>query len=832
MRCFVALLFAVALAGQTPFHFPDPVDRLEATVTKNPTDTNATIDLLQRYSGLLNNPEMPVDKILEARRRYILWLIEHSPDSGALTIPAAGIDPKGPPADPEGYAKAAELWRQQASKPDANAKTIANAVYFFRGTDRGLSFAMLDGALKTHPGDADLMRVRGALDATVMVGATRIDNVGLVASSDPVQRKSSEASGARQEIETSSNGPLVAAASEFMFQNFGFLTREAFLGEDPLVLAERWAARARDLESGNPGRTDFLITVLQRESDASLDPREKARYFEKALASANTDPQRIRVLLILANLEFEARDDAAAERSARQLLDLAASNPKAGNHDDLVHTGHMILGRVALARGEKEEAKNQLLESARVKGSPGLRNGGPKMLLAQDLLDAGERETVLQYLDLCRAFWNNDQGKLERFVQAVHSGGKDLLAAAFAPPRPSQRTPLAQPAQLTPANGAVLDLDADKKITLAWTPVMGADSYIVEWDCRDAKGWQSERDAGLVRVIPTRETTATFDFAGVRQGRWRVYAVSARTGAGRTSDWREFRLMEPGDLPDRAEADLDAGDVNAAERDTRRLLQLAQENPKGWNHDDLAHAAHTLLGRIALRHGDLNAAKEQLFASARLENAPGVSSLGPSMKLAQEILAAGDRDAVLRYLEMCRSFWKTDRGRLDRYVSLVKNESAPNLLLPYSSQGATFTGGKAPAFKLKDLAGKTRNSEEFSGKTVVIDFWATWCVPCREELAALERLAREFRSSGMLVIAVNVGENEATVRAFASKNNIGLPVLLAGEDEMVLSYRVTAFPTLAVIDRSGQIVDYRIGDATENELRQMFESAVINNRGN
>ena len=136
------------------------------------------------------------------------------------------------------------------------------------------------------------------------------------------------------------------------------------------------------------------------------------------------------------------------------------------------------------------------------------------------------------------------------------------------------------------------------------------------------------------------------------------------------------------------------------------------------------------------------------------------------MKLAQDLLTAGDREAVLQYLELCRSFWKSDRGRLDHYLDLIHTEAAPNLLLPYGSQGPELAGGKAPAFKLRDLAGKTRTLEEFSGKPLVLDFWATWCGPCLEELASLGRLAG---SGGPTVLAVNLGEDEATVRESAER---------------------------------------------------------------
>jgi hypothetical protein len=84
--------------------------------------------------------------------------------------------------------------------------------------------------------------------------------------------------------------------------------------------------------------------------------------------------------------------------------------------------------------------------------------------------------------------------------------------------------------------------------TLAWSPVAGAESYVVQWDQRDAKGWLSDRDEHLVRVIPAFETSVKLDPslgetpAGVI--RWRVFAVN-RSGPGAPSEWREVKLERP-----------------------------------------------------------------------------------------------------------------------------------------------------------------------------------------------------------------------------------------------------------------------------------------------
>ena len=111
-------------------------------------------------------------------------------------------------------------------------------------------------------------------------------------------------------------------------------------------------------------------------------------------------------------------------------------------------------------------------------------------------------------------------------------------------------------------------------------------------------------------------------------------------------------------LPALAAAQLEAGDASGAERNAQRLLRIAARSREAWNHDDLVHAAHTLLGRVALARGDANGAREHLLASARIQGSGALSSFGPDLTLAQALLAAGDRDAVAAYLELCRAFWK------------------------------------------------------------------------------------------------------------------------------------------------------------------------------
>jgi len=95
-----------------------------------------------------------------------------------------------------------------------------------------------------------------------------------------------------------------------------------------------------------------------------------------------------------------------ADRLARELLDLAPAYDKDFYHGNALHHGNLLRGRAALRRGDAKVAGDFLLEAAKTPGSPQLNTFGPNMLLAKELLEAGEREVVLEYLEDCKAFWN------------------------------------------------------------------------------------------------------------------------------------------------------------------------------------------------------------------------------------------------------------------------------------------------------------------------------------------------------------------------------------------------------------------------------------------
>ncbi len=131
-----------------------------------------------------------------------------------------------------------------------------------------------------------------------------------------------------------------------------------------------------------------------------------------------------------------------------------------------------------------------------------------------------------------------------------------------------------------------------------------------------------------------------------------------------------------------------------------------------------------------------------------------------------------------------------------------------------------LTGQVAADFKLKSLAGKEFGLEDFRGKFVLLDFWATWCGPCRRDLPAVEKLHREFHRRGLVVLGIDAGEDAETVHEFLRSSNVSYPILLAAGSAVTESYSVNAFPTVVLIDADGKIVFYHVGAGGEKALRE------------
>ncbi len=118
---------------------------------------------------------------------------------------------------------------------------------------------------------------------------------------------------------------------------------------------------------------------------------------------------------------------------------------------------------------------------------------------------------------------------------------------------------------------------------------------------------------------------------------------------------------------------------------------------------------------------------------------------------------------------------------------------------------AVATQAQAPDFTLESLDGGNLRLEEYRGQVVLINFWASWCGPCRQEMPILDRLHQRYEDTGFSVLGVNVEEDSAPARKVVEKTNITFPVLLDTRQIVSKLYELKAMPSTVVVDRDGNV---------------------------
>lgn len=156
----------------------------------------------------------------------------------------------------------------------------------------------------------------------------------------------------------------------------------------------------------------------------------------------------------------------------------------------------------------------------------------------------------------------------------------------------------------------------------------------------------------------------------------------------------------------------------------------------------------------------------------------------------------------------------------------------PMLLSLSLAFGATALQAKemnepAPDFTLKSRSGENLRLEDFRGQVVMLNFWASWCGPCRQEMPLMDDIYEQYKDLGFTVLAVNVDENREEAHRFLDKVPVSYPILYDPESQVSEQYDVQAMPTTVMIDRNGNArflhYGYQPGyeDDYEKQIRQL-----------
>jgi peroxiredoxin len=143
---------------------------------------------------------------------------------------------------------------------------------------------------------------------------------------------------------------------------------------------------------------------------------------------------------------------------------------------------------------------------------------------------------------------------------------------------------------------------------------------------------------------------------------------------------------------------------------------------------------------------------------------------------------------------------------------------------------AAVASGSAPDFTLRTTEGGNMRLQEQRGRVVMVNFWATWCGPCKIEMPHLNRLYEKYRNSGFMLLGVNIDEDARNAVNTASKLGVTFPVLLDADKKVSRLYELSTMPTTLIIDRDGRVRHlhrgYRDGyeQTYDQQIREMLKS--------
>ncbi|MCB8987704.1 MAG: redoxin domain-containing protein [Ardenticatenaceae bacterium] len=138
---------------------------------------------------------------------------------------------------------------------------------------------------------------------------------------------------------------------------------------------------------------------------------------------------------------------------------------------------------------------------------------------------------------------------------------------------------------------------------------------------------------------------------------------------------------------------------------------------------------------------------------------------------------------------------------------------------------APIVGHLAPDFTLANTFGETYTLSEYRGQPVVLNFWASWCGPCRVEMPFFERTQMKFNGR-VAILGVNQGESVATIRDFGARQDIGYPLLVDEDNDINLRYTINSLPTTIFIDADGVVREVVVGVVTQAVLEDRLESML------
>jgi len=208
-----------------------------------------------------------------------------------------------------------------------------------------------------------------------------------------------------------------------------------------------------------------------------------------------------------------------------------------------------------------------------------------------------------------------------------------------------------------------------------------------------------------------------------------------------------------------------------------------------------------------------------------VNNEPDVQEIATVEEHQASQILSTRRRALVPWLAMSAAVLVLVVGLLSLklFLSTAESSSAASsggvVLLPSAGQPpALVAGGDAPDFTLHGLAGPDLSLSDFRGQVVMVNFWATWCPPCRSEMPAMQQVYAESKDKGFTIIAVNIQEAQGPISDFVSKLGLTFPIALDPNGDVTKLYGIYGLPSSYFVDRMGRITEVHVGALTKAEI--------------
>jgi peroxiredoxin len=132
-------------------------------------------------------------------------------------------------------------------------------------------------------------------------------------------------------------------------------------------------------------------------------------------------------------------------------------------------------------------------------------------------------------------------------------------------------------------------------------------------------------------------------------------------------------------------------------------------------------------------------------------------------------------------------------------------------------------GDTAPDFALIDMQGHKHRLSEYRGQGVFLNFWGTWCPPCKKEMPYINNQYLQYKDKGVQVLTVDIQEPKLAVNQFAERLGLDFPIMIDTEKEVMSVYGVDLLPATFLVDKNGKVVKYYTGELTENKVKEFME---------